>query len=76
MGDLADSLLVLFSNPEDGGDMFLRNPDRPQRDYTALYARRRNSSVTRLIGANERELGAALLTESSILLSLNKWIDQ
>jgi hypothetical protein len=76
VGDRADCLLELFSNPEDGGDMFLRNPHRPQRDYTILYPRRCNSSSTRLIGANERELGAALLTESSIFLSLNKWIDQ
>jgi hypothetical protein len=30
-------LLGLFLNPEDGGDMFLRNFERLSADYTALY---------------------------------------
>jgi hypothetical protein len=36
----AGSLLGLFLNPEDGGDMFLRNVSRLSTDYTALYPRR------------------------------------
>jgi hypothetical protein len=33
-------LFSLFFNPEDGGDMFLRNVDLLSTDYTALYPRR------------------------------------
>jgi hypothetical protein len=36
----ADILLCLFFNPEDEGDMFLRNVDWLSTDYTALYDRR------------------------------------
>jgi hypothetical protein len=40
----AGFLLGLFSDPEDGGDMFLRNVGCLSTDYTALYPRRKNSS--------------------------------
>jgi hypothetical protein len=33
----AASLLFLFFDPEDGGDMFLRNVGGLSTDYTALY---------------------------------------
>jgi hypothetical protein len=33
-------LFVLVFEPEDAGDMFLRNVDRLSTDYTALYPRR------------------------------------
>jgi hypothetical protein len=36
----ADLLLVLFFDPDDGGDMFLRNVGRLLTYYTALYPRR------------------------------------
>jgi hypothetical protein len=36
----AGFLLVLFFDPEDGGDMFLRIIDYLSTDYTALYPRR------------------------------------
>jgi hypothetical protein len=35
-----DSRLVYTSNPEDGGDIFLRNVYRLSTDYMALYLRR------------------------------------
>jgi hypothetical protein len=37
-------LLALFFDPEDGGDMFLRNIGWLSRDYMVLYPRRQNSS--------------------------------
>jgi hypothetical protein len=37
-------LLVLFFNPEDGGDISLRNVGLLSTDYAALYPRRQNSS--------------------------------
>jgi hypothetical protein len=37
-------LLFLFFDPEDGGDMPLRNIGRLSTDYTALYPQRKNSS--------------------------------
>jgi hypothetical protein len=40
----AGILLCLFFDPEDGGDMFLRNVGRLSTDYTALYPRRKYSS--------------------------------
>jgi hypothetical protein len=40
----AGILLVLFFNPEVGGDMFLRNVGWLSTDYTALYPKRYNSS--------------------------------
>jgi hypothetical protein len=41
---LAGFLLGLFSDPEDGGDMFLRNVSWLSTDYNALYTIRQNSS--------------------------------
>jgi hypothetical protein len=38
------NLLGLFFDPEDGGEMFLRNVGRLSTDYTALYPRRYYSS--------------------------------
>jgi hypothetical protein len=38
------ALLDLLLNPEDGGDMFLRNISKLPPDYTALYPRRYKSS--------------------------------
>jgi hypothetical protein len=32
-----------FFDPEDGGDMFLRNVSYKSRDYTASHPRRQNS---------------------------------
>jgi hypothetical protein len=40
----AGFLLGLFFDPEDGGDMFLRNVGRLSKNYTALYPKRRNPS--------------------------------
>jgi hypothetical protein len=40
----AGFLLGLFSDPEDGGDMFLQCVGRLPTDYTVLYPRRNNSS--------------------------------
>jgi hypothetical protein len=37
-------LLDLFFDPEDGGDMFLRNVNRLSTDYTESYPRRQNFS--------------------------------
>jgi hypothetical protein len=41
----AGFLLCLFFDPEDGGDMFLRNAGWLSTDYTALYPRRYNCSL-------------------------------
>jgi hypothetical protein len=35
--------LGVFSGPEDGGNMFLRNVGSLSTDYTALYPRKQNS---------------------------------
>jgi hypothetical protein len=35
-------LLGIFFDPEDGGDMFLRNVGWLSADYTTLYPRRQN----------------------------------
>jgi hypothetical protein len=35
-------MLDLFFDPEEGGDMFLRNVSRFSKDYTMLYPRRHN----------------------------------
>jgi hypothetical protein len=35
---------LTYYDPEDGGDMFLRNVGRLSTDYTALYPRRQKSS--------------------------------
>jgi hypothetical protein len=35
----AGFLLVLFFDPEDGGDVFLRNVGRLSTDYASLYPR-------------------------------------
>jgi hypothetical protein len=40
----AGSKLGLFSDPEDGGDMFLQNVSGLSMDYVVLYPRRYNSS--------------------------------
>jgi hypothetical protein len=45
----ADLLLCLFFDPEDGGDMFLRNNSWLSTDYRALYPRRQYSSSTMII---------------------------
>jgi hypothetical protein len=46
MTPLACSLLrLLFYNPEDGGDTFLRNVGYHSTHYTASYPRRRYSST-------------------------------
>jgi hypothetical protein len=44
----AGIFLGLFFDPEDGGDMHLKNVCLFSRDYTALYPRRYNSSQTPL----------------------------
>jgi hypothetical protein len=46
----AGFLLSLFFDPEYGGDMFLRNVGLLSTHYTALYARRRNSSNLEIFG--------------------------
>jgi hypothetical protein len=38
--DYADFLLGLFYDPEDGGDMFLRNAGSLSTEYAGLYPRR------------------------------------
>jgi hypothetical protein len=40
----AGYLRGLFFGPEDGGDIFLRDVDRLQTDYNALYPKRQTSS--------------------------------
>jgi hypothetical protein len=45
----AGFLLVLFLDPEDGGDMFIRNICWLSTDYTAIYSRRQYSSNLILI---------------------------
>jgi hypothetical protein len=40
----SDFLLGLFFNPEDRGEIFLRNVRGFSKDYMALYPRRQNSS--------------------------------
>jgi hypothetical protein len=41
----AGFLLGLLSNPENGGDVLIRNVGRLSADYTALYPRRQNSPI-------------------------------
>jgi hypothetical protein len=45
---MLDSFSVYSSNPEDGGDMFLRNVGLLSTDYTALYHIRHNSFLDQL----------------------------
>jgi hypothetical protein len=52
---LAGFLLGLFFDPEDGGDMFLRNVDSFSTDYTALHPRRYTLQLVRVI-----KLGGAI----------------
>jgi hypothetical protein len=42
-------LFGLFFDPEDRGDVFLRNNDRLSPDYMLLYPRRRNSGFGKTI---------------------------
>jgi hypothetical protein len=42
----AGFLVGFFFNPENGGDMFLRNVSRFSTNYTALYPRRQKSSIS------------------------------
>jgi hypothetical protein len=44
----AGFLLGLFFDPEEGGDMFLRNVGGFSTEYTALYHRREYSSLPQL----------------------------
>jgi hypothetical protein len=37
-------LLGLFFDPDDGGEIFLRNVSRFSTDYMALYPRKQNTS--------------------------------
>jgi hypothetical protein len=45
----AGFFLGLFFDPEDGGDMFLRNVGLLSTDYTALYPRGQKSSECQLL---------------------------
>jgi hypothetical protein len=45
----AGFLLDLLFDPEDGGDMFLRNVGRLSTEYTALYSRREKSSIKKFV---------------------------
>jgi hypothetical protein len=45
---LNDLLLGSLFNPQDGGDMFLRNVSRLSTNYTTLYPRRHNSWTLKL----------------------------
>jgi hypothetical protein len=45
----ADPMLGLFFNPEDGGDIVLRNVGWLSTEYTALYPRRQCSSVLLIV---------------------------
>jgi hypothetical protein len=45
----APFLFGLFVDPEDDGDMFLRNADLLSRDYTHLYPRRQNSLIILIV---------------------------
>jgi hypothetical protein len=49
-------LLVLLFDPEDGGNMFLQNVGLLSPDYTALYPRSQNSSVTTMRISNTTPL--------------------
>jgi hypothetical protein len=40
----AASIACSFFDPEDGGDIFLRNSSLLEKDYAILYPRRQNSS--------------------------------
>jgi hypothetical protein len=41
------------SNPEDGGDTFLRNVEYNSTDYTTSYPRKRYSSIVNTVGEVE-----------------------
>jgi hypothetical protein len=51
--DHAGFVLGLFFDPEDEGDMFLRNVGWLLTAYMALYPRRQNSSKTETLGEGE-----------------------
>jgi hypothetical protein len=45
-------LFSLFFDPEDGGDMFVRNIGLLSTDYTTLFPRRQNSSQESVFSEN------------------------
>jgi hypothetical protein len=52
---LLSSWLLLFFDPEDGGNIFLQNFGIFSTGYMALYPRRQNSSMQTLDGNRERK---------------------
>jgi hypothetical protein len=64
----ASFLLVLFFDPDDGGDMLLWNVGWLSAGYTALYPRRDNSSRHNMSTSTVVTAASILCTRSSIVL--------